>query len=82
MKVKELINELNKLDPNLEVLLSSDEEGNSYSSIYKLKLAKFDISHRSTYVVGEVVFTENLFDLEEDVEKVCTTEKIVVIYPY
>jgi hypothetical protein len=33
MKVKELINELSKLDPNWVVVLSADEEGNSYSEL-------------------------------------------------
>lgn len=30
MKIKQLITQLQKLDPNLEVVLSSDPEGNSF----------------------------------------------------
>ena len=30
MKVKDLIENLNKVNPELEILLASDEEGNSY----------------------------------------------------
>ena len=30
MKVKELVAELAKVDPNMDIILSSDEEGNSF----------------------------------------------------
>ena len=30
MKVRELLEQLGELDPNTEVILSSDEEGNNY----------------------------------------------------
>jgi uncharacterized lipoprotein len=33
MKVKELITRLSKMDQTAEVIISSDEEGNSYGSI-------------------------------------------------
>ena len=33
MKVKELIEELQKLDKDMEIILSSDEEGNNYSPL-------------------------------------------------
>lgn len=32
MNVKQLIEELNKFDPELEIIISSDPEGNSYTS--------------------------------------------------
>lgn len=34
MKIKNLITELQKLDPNLEVILQKDSEGNGYSPLY------------------------------------------------
>ncbi len=34
MKVKELIKELSELDPDSEVIMQSDSEGNSYSPLY------------------------------------------------
>lgn len=34
MKVKELIAELKKLDPNSQVILQKDSEGNGYSPLY------------------------------------------------
>jgi hypothetical protein len=34
MKVKELIAELMECDPELDVILSSDEEGNSFKKLY------------------------------------------------
>lgn len=36
MKVKQLINELKKLDPKLEVIMSKDGEGNGYSQLSDL----------------------------------------------
>ena len=34
MKVKELIKELSELDPDSEVIMQSDSEGNGYSPLY------------------------------------------------
>lgn len=42
MKVKELITLLNGLNPDYEVVLSSDEEGNGYSSISGYAIGEFD----------------------------------------
>lgn len=36
MKVKKLIEELQKCNPDLEVILQSDAEGNGYSPLYSL----------------------------------------------
>jgi hypothetical protein len=33
MKISELISELQKLDPSLEVLIAKDEEGNGFSKL-------------------------------------------------
>lgn len=38
MKVKELIQVLKKLDPELKVVLSKDAEGNRFSLLYKQKI--------------------------------------------
>ena len=43
MKVSELINELNKVDKEKEILLSSDEEGNSIKEIDGVYLNENDI---------------------------------------
>ena len=34
MKVKELIEELQKIDPEREIIMQSDSEGNNYSPLY------------------------------------------------
>ena len=44
MKIKQLIQELSKLNPNLQVVLSSDAEGNSYSILYDV-IPEDDISN-------------------------------------
>ena len=42
MTVKELIKELKKLDQNRLVVISSDEEGNSFNEFYSLSTASYD----------------------------------------
>ncbi len=36
MKIKNLIQKLNKLNPNSEVIVSSDAEGNNYSLLFDI----------------------------------------------
>lgn len=43
MKVKELIEELQKVDGELEVIMSSDAEGNSYSPLYSHDVCFYDV---------------------------------------
>lgn len=40
MKVKSLIKKLEKLNPNLEVVLASDAEGNSFGGLFELVESK------------------------------------------
>jgi hypothetical protein len=41
MKVRELIEELQKENPEAEVIMSSDAEGNSYSPIYGFEVGRY-----------------------------------------
>lgn len=41
MKVKDLIAALKKEDQNMEVIISQDEEGNTYKSIHELGVSQF-----------------------------------------
>ena len=41
MKVKELIKELSKINPELEVVMSSDGEGNSFSPLYDFYMGAY-----------------------------------------
>ena len=42
MKVKDLIKALKEQDPNMEIIISQDEEGNGYKSIHELGLSQFN----------------------------------------
>lgn len=46
MTVKELIKKLSKLDPNLIIIKSSDDEGNSYQTIDDISLGNYDAEYR------------------------------------
>ena len=63
MKVKQLIKILSKLDPNAEVIMSSDSEGNYYS--------KFDSPYN-------IYFSNGLKYLEDDGEVYIMTEEDVI----
>jgi hypothetical protein len=39
MNVRELIEELSNLDGDLEIIVSSDEEGNSFNNLYSVETA-------------------------------------------
>ena len=56
MKVKELIEQLRQADPESEVILQKDAEGNGYSPLY-------DVDKEAVYIPestwgGEVIFIE------------------------
>lgn len=65
MKIKTLIKKLNKLDPNLEVVLSSDAEGNSYGILEEI-----------VYLDDEYLFDEKTKEYSEN-GKI----KSVTLYP-
>ena len=82
MKVKDLIEKLEEYDDELEVVLSSDEEGNYFSSAGIVSDGVIDTSEKRMYKVGEVVHTENLYNEDDPEIKEFTSEKVVVIYPW
>ena len=55
MKIRELVEELNKLDPNTTVVLSRDEEGNGFSEF-------IEISEESGFAI---VWPGRYVDLDE-----------------
>lgn len=59
MKVKELISELQKLDPEAEVVLSKDSEGNNFSPAADFSIGKY--CPENTYS-GEFVSEDNESD--------------------
>ena len=66
MKVKELINRLSKEDPNIEVMVSIDEEGNGFESLAEVGTYK--------YFDGEVYGDDDTEAPEE-----CTP--VIVLWP-
>jgi hypothetical protein len=85
MKVKELIKELEQYDQELEVILSSDEEGNGYSPLSGIE-GNLVYEPYSKYR-GEIhidVLTEELKEAgfsEEDQYDGDDGIKVIVIYP-
>jgi len=48
MNVKQLIDELSVLNPNLEVVVAEDEEGNGFEFLGDVIISKFDKSGMET----------------------------------
>jgi hypothetical protein len=85
MKVRELVEKLAELDQELEVVVSSDGEGNNFSPLDK----DFGITHYepdSTYSgkIGYLELNETLIELgyiEEDLLDKNNAVPCVVLYP-
>lgn len=75
--VSQLIKHLNSFPPNSVVLLSSDAEGNSYSSVDKASISYIDPGYSGGRL--DYAFTEDELDDEEDYGT--NFEKIVIIWP-
>lgn len=83
MKVKELIEELTQYDPELEVIMQKDAEGNGYSpccgtcgdAVY---IAETDWSGEAY----DTTLTAEEMDLEEDEwNKIKSNPQVVLIFP-
>jgi len=72
MKIKKLIKELNKLDSDLEVILASDAEGNSYHILDEVSFGT-DTKYLQDDN-GEIIF------MDEECEEY-GTKLAVVLYP-
>lgn len=83
MKVKKLIKELQKLDPNLEVILQKDSEGNGYSPLSEIDshCVYFPESSWS----GEIVDTRWTADEacrdEDEWEEIKKKKRCVILHP-
>lgn len=78
MKVKELLKFLNECDPDAEIILSSDAEGNKYSpcTTYEDNLLYVpDCAYK-----GEVFNNPN--ELLQSYEELPIHSKVVVLWPY
>jgi len=84
MKVKELINKLNKLDPESQVILQKDSEGNGYSPCYGVEAAVYIAESSYSGSVYSLKFTAEDNCMEEDEwERLKRNKKnkCVVIFP-
>lgn len=81
MKVKELIEQLQKVDPERIVIMSSDSEGNSYSPLSDFWEGAY---LADTTWSGEVGFEKLTLELKEegyDEEDILEGEKCIVMCP-
>lgn len=83
MKVKEVMEMLSQLDPESEVILQKDAEGNSYSPLYAVDGDAFYVptttwygtAYRTTYTAADNCMTE------EEWAAVKTQRRCVVLAP-
>lgn len=83
MKVKHLIEELHKLDPNAEVILQKDSEGNGYSPLNGVDGDTVYIKENSwSGSVYNTNWSADDADMEEkEWKKILKRKRSVVLYP-
>jgi hypothetical protein len=83
MKVKELIAELQTMDPEAELIVQKDAEGNGYSPLAGADHEAIYIAETTWY--GEVYSTEYSaedMDMDEDEwQEILAKPRCVVLYP-
>lgn len=81
MRIKDLIKDLSLLDPELEVILSADEEGNSFAALAGVhrQLKVVDKEEPSALYVDIINDDNDLKELQKDFE--VTAVPAVVLYP-
>lgn len=55
MKLKELLEELKKLDPNAEVLVARDPEGNGFAPLYSVDFDEEGGDYDDLNIAGPIV---------------------------
>lgn len=84
MKIKQLIKKLNKLDPESEVLIASDMEGNNYNKLDFISIEKgLRFSNRKDlYSYGLTLITPEDVEIgnfsQEDYNK---AKNCIILYP-
>ena len=82
MKVKKLIEELSKLDPEAEVILQKDSEGNGYKSLYGVDGNAVTIREDGEYSVYDADWTADEADMDEkDWNKILKKKRSVILFP-
>lgn len=80
MKVRELIEELKAIDPELEVYLQIDQEGNGYNKVRGADPDVIFVSNEEVYDAS-LSAEDNGFDEEEWEELKALHPKAVIIFP-
>ena len=83
MKVNELIQELSKLDPELEIIMQKDAAGNGYSPLAGADPDGIYIKHTSwNGDVYDANWTAEEADMEEDERaEILELPRVLVLYP-
>jgi hypothetical protein len=74
MKVKELIEQLSKIDPELPIYIASDPEGNGFHMAW-------EVEPKVLMLDGEPICGEDLEEYPEDDSIHEEIEKVVIIWP-
>jgi hypothetical protein len=81
VKVRELITELEKLDPELRVLIAGDAEGNDYSELDGFDLAYVEPDY-SGGRVEDIIYADDLEDdLEDEDDDISNYQSVLVFWP-
>ena len=83
MKVKDLIRELQLMDPEMEVIMQKDAEGNGYSPLAGADPNGIYIAETTWYgEVYDATWTAEDADMDEDLwEAMLKKPRCVVLYP-
>ena len=76
MKVKELIEELQKIDSELEIILSKDKEGNRFSPLDE----NYGIEFYDNESVEQEILPDEGITLEEFIKET-NSKKCITLYP-
>lgn len=81
MKIKELLEILRSENPDREVILSSDGEGNNYSPLYCCNLGNYSSDSESSGQVGLEKLTEEDKEAGYTEEDILKGKPVIVLYP-
>lgn len=81
MKVKELIEELQKLDPELQLICQKDSEGNGYSPLAGADLACYVEENTWSGTVYDLSWSADDADCDDKEWEEIKKNKVVVLFP-
>lgn len=81
MKIKYLIESLKRCDPNREVVLAKDVEGNSFSPLYDIETGSYETENTWSVRFGIEELTDELKELGYTEEDVVKGVPCIVLWP-